>query len=248
MTQRHSQKQLPIFFLLISLVIAILLPILTFCVPSVHQSIPYEKEVIGIIFGTICILGIVAGIIPSRCSQVFHFKREQKELIKTTKSKEPFKSTLMVKGHHPTCSNYSSHVLRLDSTILCGGCTGLTIGGLLALVSSCLFFFLGWTLPWLFIFYWLGFFGVVVGLLQHSIYKIFRIGSGFVRVIVNVFFVMGSFLLLASTIEITHYFALELYLLLAIIYWIFTRIMISKREHHLVCTKCGDQVCYLSKA
>ncbi|MFX1563280.1 MAG: hypothetical protein ACFFDP_08225 [Promethearchaeota archaeon] len=248
MALRYSLNQLPIIFLLISLATLCLLPILTFYAPVAGQAIPYEKQVVGTIFSIICVLGILAGIVPSRCSQLFHFKRERKEPMKTSKATESLKPPIVTRGHHPTCGHYSTHVLQLGSTILCTGCTGLVIGGLIALVGSALFFFLGWTLPLIFVFYWFGFLCVVVGLLQHFLYKALKVLSGFVRIIVNAFFVIGVFFLLVTTVEITQFFALEVYLLLLIVYWIFTRIMMSKREHHLVCTECGDQACHLSKA
>jgi hypothetical protein len=225
-----------------------MIPILTFYVPVTEQAFLYEKQVVGIIFSAICIFGVIAAITPSRCSQIVHLDKDRKAVVKNLKTKVQNESKLTVRGHHPTCSYYSNHVLQLGTNILCTGCTGLAIGGIIAIVSSIPYFFLEWTIPWIFVFYWLGVIGVAIGLLQHSLYKLLKIKSGSIRVIVNVIFVIGAFFLLASTVEITHYFALEVYLLLAIIYWILTRIMMSKREHQLICTKCGDSACHLSKA
>jgi hypothetical protein len=110
-----------------------------------------------------------------------------------------------------------------------------------------LYFFVGVPLPQTVLLFWLGFAGVAVGLLQHPLYALFKPKHGVARVLVNIGFVVGAFLLLASVAELTNSLMLTAYLLLAIVYWIFTRIAMSRRGHRMICTLCGDMGCSLSE-
>ncbi|MEM2876183.1 MAG: hypothetical protein QXL67_04455, partial [Candidatus Bathyarchaeia archaeon] len=84
--------------------------------------------------------------------------------------------------------------------------------------------------------FWLGFIGVVCGLLQ---YNFFNINRGVAHLFLNIAFVFSAFLLLVSVDAMTHSFILELYLVTSIIYWIFTRVTLSQEEHRKICVSCG---------
>jgi hypothetical protein len=139
-------------------------------------------------------------------------------------------------------------VVHIGGAVYCAGCTGLVLGAAIALVGSTLYFFLGVPLICALVVFWLGFAGVALGLLQHPLYAVFKTRHGVVRVFVNIAFVVGAFLLLASVADLTNNLLLEAYLLLATIYWIFTRIAMSRRAHSRICTLCGDTGCRLSEA
>jgi hypothetical protein len=136
----------------------------------------------------------------------------------------------------------------MGGAVYCAGCTGLFVGAVIALAGSTLYFFLGVALPNTLVVFWLGFAGVALGLLQHPLYAFFKTKHGVVRVLVNIGFVVGAFLLLCSVTELTGNLLLEVYLLVAILYWIFTRIALSRRSHEGICTACGDRSCTLSEA
>ena len=139
-------------------------------------------------------------------------------------------------------------MVHIGGAVYCAGCTGLVLGAAIGLAGSTLYFFVGVPLTYALVVFWLGFAGVALGLLQHPLYAVFKTRHGVVRVFVNVGFVVGALLLLASVTDLTGNFLLEAYLLLAIVYWIFTRITMSKRTHSRICALCGDTGCRLSEA
>ncbi|MFX1300931.1 MAG: hypothetical protein ACFFDE_08300, partial [Promethearchaeota archaeon] len=89
---------------------------------------------------------------------------------------------------------------------------------------------------------------VTIGLLQHPLYQLLNLHRGILRFIINILFVVGPFLLLASLTHITNSIILAIYLLLLILYWIFTRIVMSRRSHQLICSRCNRPECPYSEA
>lgn len=243
---KNPSNQLPIIFLGFSVVALCLLPFLILSSPITGPGTPWEKQLVGAVFAMICLLGILAGIAPATCSQLLHLRKKKE--VHESRAPLPRSNVSVIgkQGHHPTCGHYTGHVLPLGGRTLCAGCTGLVTGALIALLGSALYFFLGVSFPGGVAIFWLGFVGVAVGLLQHPLYKVFKVQRGIVRVLVNVAFVVGAFLLLVGVVEIAGSLVLQAYLLLTIIYWIFTRIMISKLEHTKVCTTCGITKCSLA--
>jgi hypothetical protein len=84
-------------------------------------------------------------------------------------------------------------------------------------------------------------------LLQHPFYRLVRVQRGEVRVLMNVIFVFGAFLLLASVVQITYNLIVCGYLLALILYWIFTRIALSRRSHNRICAQCEVSACPYSE-
>ncbi|MFW9935105.1 MAG: hypothetical protein ACFFDU_06320 [Candidatus Thorarchaeota archaeon] len=236
-------------FTLVSLLLSLLgLGLLPFLLlnPPPSLIIPFKLQLIGTAFAVICILGILAGIFPTHCS------RSGKKKIKASTEESPrdFPSTntgqIQKRGHHPTCDHYSGHVLRIHTRILCAGCTGLVSGAIIALIGTVLFFFgtVRFINP-MFIF-WLGWFFTAIGLGQHYIYHALHIEHGVARFLVNILFVVGPFLLLATLMQFTDSVIFGTYLLALILYWIFTRILMSRRSHKRICTQCEATNCPLS--
>lgn len=242
--QRHGSD-----FALVSLLLSLLgLGLLPFLLlnPLPSLIIPFKTPLIGTAFAVICILGIIAGIFPSHCS------RSGKKKTRTSPEESPrdFLPTnigqIQKRGHHPTCDHYSGHVLRIHTRILCAGCTGLISGAIIALIGTILFFFGNVQFVYPMFIFWLGWFFTAIGLGQHYIYRALNIELGVARFLVNVLFVVGPFLLLATLIQFTDSLVLGTYLLVLILYWIFTRILMSRRSHKRICAQCGATNCPLS--
>lgn len=242
--QRHGSD-----FALVSLLLSLLgLGLLPFLLlnPLPSLIIPFKTPLIGTAFAVICILGIIAGIFPSHCS------RSGKKKTRTSPEESPrdFPPTnigqIQKRGHHPTCDHYSGHVLRIHTRILCAGCTGLISGAIIALIGTILFFFGNVQFVYPMFIFWLGWFFTAIGLGQHYIYRALNIELGVARFLVNVLFVVGPFLLLATLIQFTDSLVLGTYLLVLILYWIFTRILMSRRSHKRICAQCGATNCPLS--
>jgi hypothetical protein len=118
---------------------------------------------------------------------------------------------------------------------------GLVTGAVISLVGCFSYFFLGFGVGEAggYVF-GIGVGGVVAGLLQ---YHLFKGSSGTTHFLLNVVFVAGAFLLLVGVNALKDNFVLEAYLLALMVFWIFTRMTLSQREHTKVCAKCGVQSC-----
>jgi len=205
----------------------------------VAVSFPFQKEITGMIFVIICLLGILIGVFPSKCLGILHFRipnvasrKKEQNVSKMTEGK--------FSGHHPTCHQFKSHVLHLKGKTFCVGCTGLVIGAIISIFGSLLYFFLDFYVKYDIFVFLLGFFGVFCGLLQ---YRIPKMDSSKAHLFLNVTFVLGTFLLLIGVDKITSNFFLELYLLIIILFWIITRIILSQFEHKRICAVCDLKKC-----
>lgn len=247
MTARKKGSSFAIISLALSLIGLGFLPLLMLNPPP-SIAIPFQNLVIGTIFALICILGLIAAISPSHCTR---FSKRRKP-IEPTKTKQNSSSSmtnhLEKKGHHPTCDYYSDHVLQIRSRTFCAGCTGLAIGAGFTLVGIMLVFVGNLQFLNPVIVFWFGWGFVAAGLLQHFIYRLVPVQRGSIRFLLNVIFVVGAFLLLASLTQLTSNLILASYTLALIVYWIFTRIIMSRRSHQRICAQCESVGCSLSEA
>ena len=69
-----SMHFLALLFLGISLFCLLILTILTFRFSTVVVTFPFQKEITGSIFISICLLGILIGVFPSKCLGILHFR------------------------------------------------------------------------------------------------------------------------------------------------------------------------------
>jgi hypothetical protein len=231
------------FYLAVSILGLILLAILTFNQTVPKTDFPWQKPATGLIYSAICVLGITAGLSPRQCSRVTHFKAAKRSFLTTQKRLANEEITATFRGHHPTCGNFSSHVLLFSGRMLCAGCTGLIFGAILSLAGSALYFFGGLSIgEFCEIAFWMGLLGVIFGLLQYEL----PVSNSVLHFFLNVTFVLGAFFLLVEVNIANESFMLNLYLLLLIIYWILTRIELSRIEHRKKCFSCGSKLCNFS--
>ena len=230
------------FFLGISLLGLVLVAVLTFNTQPSEVITPRQRFAVGLVFGSICFLGIMAGVFPSRCSRIFHFQEERgSRLVSREKSGSVRTEYIAFEGHHPDCEDFSAHVFRIGDKKYCAGCTGLVAGAVFSFFGSLIFFSTEIVLGNVGVLvFWLGFVGVVLGLLQHSLSR--NWGSG-VHLLLNATFVLGAFLLLVGIDAIKGDMFLEGYFLVLTLYWILTRIFLSRQEHRRICRACGLESC-----
>ena len=205
----------------------------------VHENLIWRKPLIGSVFASLCIFGILAVFFPKRCSEVFDFgRRKPSRLYLNNLASHKTSSTLQ--GHHPDCENFAGHVLQIDEKKFCAACTGLLLGGLSTLVGTLLYFFGNWRVgPNSSLIVWIGVVGVASGLFQLR----FR---SFARVFLNIFFVLGTFFILVGVDSLTHSVAVDLFLVALIVFWLFTRISLSRWDHERICYSCKVATCELS--
>ena len=222
-----------------------LMGILAFNPPVAGESFPWRKPVIGSIFGSICVLGSLAALFPEECSGALHFKREETPVNEHSCSQESnlasYRVRFAVRGHHPDCGNFSAHVFRISNRTFCTSCTGLLLGALISLIATILYFSNGWkisqgSLPIVNV----GILGVSFGLLQ---FPLLKNRKSPLRLLLNSFFVLGAFLILVGIDALVHSVALDLFLILLTVFWIYTRISLSQWDHKRICYACNVTPC-----
>lgn len=214
------------------------LVLLNFNLKQPEFSYPWQKPLIFSIFVSICFLGIMAGLFPSKCLKIIHSQKKVNSNISPTSNQEISKKFM---GHHPDCGNFSEHVLSFRNSKYCAGCTGLVAGATIAIIGS-LFYI---TNPLNFnlnsgIILWIGIAGVTLTLFQHTFIDI---DVSCVKLISNVIFVLGSFFVLLGIDMINGGLFIELYFLTLALMWIYTRILISEKNHQRICADCDIKSC-----
>jgi protein-S-isoprenylcysteine O-methyltransferase Ste14 len=203
-------------------------------------GVQVQKEAIGAAFGAICMLGIIAGISPSRCNQLLmHVQTNEighKERENTTREK----TGISFIGHHPNCGSFSSHVIQIGGRIYCAGCVGLVVGATIALVGTvCYVVLQSLSAQLVLVMFWSGLAGVTLGLLQYELF----IHKASFHFLLNVIFVVGAFLLLVGVSEMNGSLSLGIYFLLVILFLINVRSTLSRLEHEKKCAICSVEDC-----
>lgn len=192
--------------------------------PTISSDLSWRKPLIGSLFSLICILGILASIFPSDCSEAFNF-RDATTDAGTHK--------ILRASHHPDCERFSAHVVRIKSHKRCAACTGLFLGAVIALVGA-LFYFSGrLQIENARILSLVGAIGILAGFLQLR----FR---AYVRLALNFLFVFGAFLCLVAVDQASQSVVIDLFSVALIVFWIFTRIQLSQWDHSRICDNCDS--------
>ncbi|MBS7616369.1 hypothetical protein KEJ45_04140 [Candidatus Bathyarchaeota archaeon] len=211
----------------------ILIFLLTFYAQTTTQWNPsWRKPLIGTIFALICLSGILAVFFPEKCSKPFHIRIKEKTVYEA-KNSNSSRASVHFEGHHPNCGKFKAHVITANGLVLCAACTGLLAGGLIALPLNVFYFFFGLDFLgqfglWNVLF---GQVGVVLGFFQFKL-------SGFVRSIFNTVFVIACFFVLAGVDSLAENVLIDLYLTGLIVFWIYTRIILSRWDHSRICCTC----------
>jgi len=236
---RNFQTFISAYLLATSLFGLCLAAVLTFNPPNLWLEVPYRKIAVGMLFEYLCLLGILAGISPSRCSQILDHKRSS--LSSSGLHTASGGVAVEFKGHHPDCGRFSAHVFKWGGRTYCAGCVGLVFGAAAAFLGAIPYFFADFRLGQMSYFvFWAGLVGVICGLLQ---YHVFNFGGSGVHMSLNFGFVFGAFLLLAGADEAACSLAVDLYLLTLCVFWVFTRVVLSRQEHEKICSRCVLKSC-----
>jgi hypothetical protein len=194
-----------------------------------HFQPSVRTGVVGSLYSVICLLGIIAVYYPTRCTGLF---QKQNPLSQASASS----GSVRISGHHPECQNFSGNRIIINGRTLCAACSGLLVGAVIALVGSALQFFIGITVisasVWLLA---LGEIGMVLGLFQIQF-------AGYAKVLVNVVFVAGSFVVLAEADVLGGSLLVDLYVLGLIGFLLWLRILLSEWNNRRICMSC--QACF----
>lgn len=246
MSKAFSQRFYLSFLVSVS-IFGLCLVILVMVFPlSIQEDFQWRKPLIGSVFGLICFLGMMAVFFPDRCSTIFQTDDIEESnhvvLMKDDKAFHKISSILGVEvthGHHPSCEGFAVHEFQVGNRTFCAACMGLLFGALMALFGVATYFFLGWDIGGnVFLFLFLGVSGVGLGLFQ---YVFFDVRWRLVRFLLNAFFVFGAFLVLAGLDATASSVVLDFFVVLLCVFWLFTRILLSKHVHSNICKYCGSK-------
>jgi hypothetical protein len=213
------------FFVAISIVGLALVIVLVLQPNLEHFQPSIRTRVVGSLYSVICLFGITAVFYPTKCKGLF---QKQSPMAQDN----GLSGSVRISGHHPDCYNFSGNRVRLNGRVLCAACSGLLVGAIIALVGSALQFFIGINLVsasvWLLA---LGETFMVLGLFQIKF-------AGYAKVVVNVFFVVGSFVALAGADVLSESLLVDLYVLGLIGFLLWLRILLSEWNNRRICGSC----------
>lgn len=230
-------RNVQVAFYLISFLSLAVLASLT--ITGQQESMQVQKELIDAAFGVICLLGIVAGISPSRCNRlVGHIPT--KETAYNDQRTPQEKANHAFRGHHPDCGSFSSHIIQIGGRTYCAGCAGLVIGATIALIGTVFYVLLqSISTQLVTVTFWSGLVGVTLGLLQYTLFT----KRASIHFLLNVVFVIGAFLLLVGVTEMNGSLSVGTYFLLVILFLINVRSTLSRLEHRKKCITCSVEYC-----
>ena len=204
----------------------VLIDVLVLQSNSLLFQISVRHSLVGVLYSVIILLGVAAVFYPTKCRGIF--QRTQNPLSQVGKPS----NLIRIRGHHPDCQNFAGNRIKLGQRELCAACSGLLIGAIIAWISTVLQFFVGlsvvWASVWLLM---LGEVGMVLGLTQIKF-------AGVAKVVVNVVFVVGSFVTLAEADVLGGSVLVDAYVLGLIVCLIWLRILVSERNNRRTCQTC----------
>jgi hypothetical protein len=196
--------------------------------PATMQEILWRKPFVGSVLFLISAGGSLAAVSPRTCSAT-----HGAQTVETSKSSSLKTGSVSSEGHHPDCGKFSDHTIRVMGNSYCAACTGLLIGGVMAMSVTILYFFLGLNAEAMgFPAVLMGQFGPALGLLQFKF-------KSWIRLSANVLFVLGSCLILVGIDKLEQNVFVDAYLTGLILLWILTRVIISQWDHCRICFACG---------
>jgi len=215
--------------------------ILMFSPPATYEYFLFRKQIVGSVFGLVCIFGIVAVLSPKECSRIFYCRKDNSGKKYSFQEKWVTYSTSLVlgfrivHGHHPFCDNFSFHEFRIKDKTFCTSCTGLLLGALISLFGAFIYFSSNLYIPSFFIS--IGLLAVALGLLL----PLLNLKGTILRLSLNAFFIFGVFLILIGIDTLAQSVFIDLLLILFSIFWLFTRISLSQWNHQKICDECGNK-------
>jgi len=193
-------------------------------------TLGWRKPLIGSIFASICILGLILTLTPRKCSETIGHKTKPRT---TTSSLPAPNSVVTIEGHHYDCGRFSAHIIRVRGRVLCAACTGLSLGAFVALSATAIYFYAQWE------FQQIGFLAVALGVTAMISGFLQMKSKGFARLLLNISFVLGAFLILAGIDGLAGSLSVDLFTITLIAFWIFTRILLSQWDHWNICRTCS---------
>lgn len=220
------------YLLLTAITLLLLITLLQFSPLTTTQPKTQQKFIIAIPFILSCLFGI---------QRTLHLKKMVSCLHKTA---QPNNSThqnrpIGFKGHHPECTFFNNHRIKINNAHYCAGCLGLTLGCITSIILILIYTLQPNPLPkntTPLIFY-LGLILLSISLLEHIISKT----PPHLHLISNTILIISYLLIITSILQHTNNLIYTMIALLFTLLWTHTRINLSQWNHHKTCTSCSQQ-------
>ena len=191
------------------------------------STVTQQNPVHLIIFVSLSALGAVATLFPRRCSPEIRVPGD----LHTSRYTDVF-GIRVIHGHHSDCRDLSNHEIRLGKKRVCAGCLGLLAGSIIAIILTETQAIQRMPVP-LQIGY-LGLAFVAAGIA----YSVVIPGSPpILRTILNALLVTGFAL---TYLSLTSVRDLGLMGISLSIFWMYTRIRLSRWSHERLCADCDE--------
>ena len=194
---------------------------------SFEERFVFHNLIVGSTFIIVCFIGSIASIYPNSCGKIL-----SSEMKKKSKSQ----------GHHYPCEKYSNHTLKIGNKYFCVTCSGLLIGAIFGIIGSIWYFSGYFQIDKIIILAPLGMIGVFFGLFQSITPKA---NGALPRFIAGILLVLGSFILLVNLDQAGNSTFVDLFFVVISLFWVYTKISLSQREHRLICLNCSTKYCDL---
>jgi hypothetical protein len=234
-----------LFLVFVSFSTLCLIAMIAFLSPHVSDGFALRRQLTGLIFSVLCILGIIAVFFPQHCSRSPHKERSISERSDSSLQREGdlqksswIGGISVTHGHHPLCHPYRQHELVFGKKTLCSACMGLFCGALIALAGAWFVFLqqFPYNLPYGIVFA-LGAVWIVFGLAPYVVAN--PLGP-VRRFSFNALMIVGMLLALVGVDGRAHSFALNAFLIGFFVFVLFTRISLSQDKHEQICATCGQ--------
>jgi hypothetical protein len=225
-TEKGQASTVTVAFLIaVSIVGLALINVLVLQPNLEHFQPSLRHDIVGSLYSIICVLGIAAVFYPAKCTGLF---QKQNPLSQASGASV----SMQINGHHPDCQKFSGNRIRINGRTMCAACSGLLVGAILALAGCALQFFVGLNMVpvsvWLLV---LDEVCMVLGLAQIKF-------AGYGKVLVNMVFVVGSFVALAGADVLGESLLVDIYVLGLIVFLLWLRILLSEWNNRRICQTC----------
>ena len=231
---KNQNKIITFFLILVSIFSLILTLYLINYSNNFEEKFSFHNIIVGSTFVCLCFIGSIASIFPRNCGKIFSYrgKKNQNTIHSLKKSKS--------QGHHYQCRNYSNHTLRIRKKYLCATCSGFLTGAILGIIGSIGYFSGYLQIEIMPILTFLGaacvFFGLFQSIIPNTRGPLSRFFAG-------ILLVLGTYILLINLDQVRNSTFADLFFISISIFWIFTKINLSQREHKIVCLNCSEKYC-----
>jgi hypothetical protein len=224
-----NRKRIVLGYVLLSGVAAVVLVILAWNGGQQSTTLNLmDKIIVKVVFIASCVWGIVRSYRPG----FFRGKNSVDPIQKDSKVLMPVHV-----AHHPDCGRFDDRVVAIHGGRYCGGCLGLLLGSVIALILMATYLLtpgLEAEEAILTLFFGVGM--VALSLLEIGVDR----GAPWSHVLANILLVLGFFFVTVGVLDSTGSIAYGLIAILVCYLWLDTRIQLSDYRHAKTCDSCGQ--------